>query len=297
MENEKKKTGYQSPWEDQLRETANKIINREKFSYDLNGDALYKQYKDRYTQQGRQAMMDTMGQAQAMTGGYGNSYAQSVGQQTYQGYMQGLTDKIPTLYQIALDKYTNEGNQMRDNMNLMMQQENLEYGRFRDQVGDQQWQDTFDYGKTRDEIADQQWRETFDYSKSRDQLSDQQNAYSKLMALMTGYGYKPSDAEMAAAGMSAAQRDAILMLGAYAPAPVYYEEEEPRKGAYVPPSEKSSSGGNTSSIGNGIADTLKNAVNNAVNNALSGKGAVKQTPTITPVALRDKEAWKKMKNY
>ena len=235
MADEKKKTGYQSPWEDQLKETANKILNREKFSYDVNGDALYKQYKDRYTQQGKQAMMDTMGQAQAMTGGYGNSYAQSVGQQTYQGYMQGLTDKIPTLYQIAMDKYTNEGNQMRDNMNLMMQQDEIGYGRFRDQVGDQQWQDTFDYGKARDEIADQQWRETFDYSKSRDQLSDQQNAYSKLMALMTGYGYKPSEAEMKAAGMSKAQRDAILRLGAYAPAPVYYEEEEPRKGAYVDP--------------------------------------------------------------
>lgn len=188
MADEKKKTGYQSPWEDQLRETANKILNREKFSYDLNGDALYKQYKDRYTQQGRQAMMDTMGQAQAMTGGYGNSYAQSVGQQTYQGYMQGLTDKIPTLYQIALDKYTNEGNQMRDNMNLMQQQDEIGYGRY------------------------------------RDQLADQNTAYSKLMALMTGYGYKPSDAEMSAAGMSAAQRDAILGLGDYAP--VYYYEEE-----------------------------------------------------------------------
>ena len=188
MENEKKKTGYESPWQDQLRETANKILNREKFSYDLNGDALYKQYKDRYTQQGRQAMMDTMGQAAALTGGYGNSYAQSVGQQTYQGYMQGLNDKIPSLYQIALDKYTTEGNQMRDNMNLMQQQDEIGYGRY------------------------------------RDQLADQNTAYSKLMALMTGYGYKPSDAEMSAAGMSAAQRDAILGLGDYAP--VYYYEEE-----------------------------------------------------------------------
>ena len=187
MENEKKKTGYESPWQDQLRETANKILNREKFSYDLNGDALYKQYKDRYTQQGRQAMMDTMGQAAALTGGYGNSYAQSVGQQTYQGYMQGLTDKIPTLHQIAMDKYTNEGNQMRDNMNLMQQQDEIGYGRY------------------------------------RDQLADQNTAYSKLMALMTGYGYKPSAAEMTAAGMSATQRDAILGLGDYAP--VYYYEE------------------------------------------------------------------------
>jgi hypothetical protein len=228
---DKKKTGYQSPWEDQLKETANKILNREKFSYDLNGDALYKQYKDRYTQQGRQAMMDTMGQAAALTGGYGNSYAQSVGQQTYQGYMQGLTDKIPTLYQIALDKYTNEGNQMRDNMNLMMQQDEIGYGRYRDQVGDQQWQDTFDY------------------SKARDQLSDQNNAYSKLMALMTGYGYKPSEAEMKAAGMSKAQRDAILKLGAYAPV----DYEAPRNVPYVDPNAEDTGGGgdgiNTRKIG------------------------------------------------
>ena len=174
MENEKKKTGYQSTWQDQLKDTANKIINREKFSYDLNGDALYKQYKDRYIQQGKQAMMDTMGQAQAMTGGYGNSYAQTVGQQTYQGYLQGLNDQVPQLYQIALDKYTREGADMRDNMNMMMQQDNIDYGRY------------------------------------RDQLADQDAAYSKLLALMEGYKYQPTADEMAAAGMTEAQYRAIM---------------------------------------------------------------------------------------
>ena len=143
MADEKKNTGYVSPWQDQIKEIANKIINREKFSYDLNGDALYKQYKDRYIQQGKQAMMDTMGQAAALTGGYGNSYAQSVGQQTYQGYLQGLNDQIPTLYQIALDKYTAEGNQMRDNLGVMMQQDDVGYGRYRDQIADDQWQKEF----------------------------------------------------------------------------------------------------------------------------------------------------------
>ena len=62
--------------------------------------------------------MDTMGQAQAMTGGYGNSYAQTVGQQTYQGYLQGLNDQVPALYQLALDKYNSEGNQLKDNMGI-----------------------------------------------------------------------------------------------------------------------------------------------------------------------------------
>jgi hypothetical protein len=47
----------------------NEILNRKDFSYDLNGDMLYQQYKDNYINQGKMAMMDTMGQASAMTGG------------------------------------------------------------------------------------------------------------------------------------------------------------------------------------------------------------------------------------
>ena len=72
----------------QLDAIMDSILNREKFTYDLNGDALYQQYKDKYIQQGKMAMGDAIGQASAMTGGYGNSYAQSVGQQMYQKELQ-----------------------------------------------------------------------------------------------------------------------------------------------------------------------------------------------------------------
>ena len=203
-------SGYQSKWQTKINDMLGQYMNRDKFSYDVNEDALFQQLKDQYAMMGQQAMMDTMGQASALTGGYGNSYAQGVGQQAYQGYIQQLTDRVPDFYQMALNQYLNEGDQMRDNMSLLMQQEDFDYGRYRDQLADQN-------------------------TAYRDQLADQNTAYSKLMALMTGYKYKPSEAEMEAAGMSASQRDAILRLGAYAPAPVYYEEEEPRKGAYVPP--------------------------------------------------------------
>ena len=50
-------------------------LNREDFQYDVNADALYQQYKDRYVELGKDAMEDTMGQAAALTGGYGSSYA------------------------------------------------------------------------------------------------------------------------------------------------------------------------------------------------------------------------------
>lgn len=123
---------YQSQWEQQLKDTLDKIMNRPDFSYDPNGDALYQQYKDQYTAQGKMAMIDTMGQAQAMTGGYGNSYAQSVGQQAYQGYLQEMNGMIPELYQLALNKYQMDTNNLNDRYALLQQQENLDYGRYQD---------------------------------------------------------------------------------------------------------------------------------------------------------------------
>lgn len=126
--------GYQSQWQAQLDDTMKRIMNREKFTYDLNGDALYRQYKDRYITGGKMAMMDTMGQAAALTGGYGNSYAQGVGQQAYQGYLQGLNDKIPELYQLALDSYDREGDALMQQYGLLQDREAQDYGMFQDNM-------------------------------------------------------------------------------------------------------------------------------------------------------------------
>lgn len=149
---------YQSQWQGQLNEVIGKILNREKFSYDLNGDALYQQYKDKYTQQAKMAMADTMGQAAAMTGGYGNSYAQSVGQQMYAKEMQNLNDVVPELYAMAYDKYNQEGQDLYNQYSMLGAQEEQEYGRYRDSVSD--WLSERDYLQNRyDSERD------FDYSK------------------------------------------------------------------------------------------------------------------------------------
>ena len=139
----KKPGEFQYAWQAQLDEAISKILNREKFSYDLNGDALYQQYKDKYIQQGKMAMMDTMGQAQAMTGGYGNSYAQSVGQQAYQSHLQELNDIVPELYQMAYDQYNQEGQDLLNQYSVLGEQRDQAYGEHRDAVGD--WQNERDY--------------------------------------------------------------------------------------------------------------------------------------------------------
>lgn len=126
----------QNTWWNKVSDTMNAIENREKFSYDVNGDALYQQYKDQYVNLGKMASADVMGQAAAMTGGYGNSYAQTVGQQAYQGYLQQLTDKVPELYQLALSKYNSEGEEMYNRLNAYGNLYSTEYGEHRDAVAD-----------------------------------------------------------------------------------------------------------------------------------------------------------------
>lgn len=110
-----------------------KIKGFKDFSYDLNGDALYQQYKDQYVQQGKLAMADTMGQAAAMTGGYGNSYAQSVGQQAYQNELSNLNDIVPELYQMALNKYQMDKDNLYTEASYLMQKYAQEYGEYSDE--------------------------------------------------------------------------------------------------------------------------------------------------------------------
>ncbi|MGN1369406.1 MAG: hypothetical protein ACI4WX_11085 [Aristaeellaceae bacterium] len=93
---------------DQLNDLYGKIMNGKPFSYDINGDMLYRQMADQYTQMGKKAMQDTMGQAAALTGGYGNSYAQQVGNQAYQQYLASLNEQVPALYQQAYNVWQGE---------------------------------------------------------------------------------------------------------------------------------------------------------------------------------------------
>ena len=185
-----------------LNNLLNQINNREKFSYDLNGDALYQQYKDQYMTQGNMAMMDTMGQAAAATGGYGNSYAQTVGQQTYQGYLQQLNDKVPELYQLALSKYNMEGDQLLNQYNVTSDAYNREYGQHRDSVAD--WENTWnrlstaynnernwDYGQ----FSDAEQRRLNEYELAYGKLQDSLNRADSNYWSSYGQDYTMYDAD------------------------------------------------------------------------------------------------------
>jgi peptidoglycan hydrolase-like protein with peptidoglycan-binding domain len=230
---------YQSNWQAHLDETMNKILNREKFTYDINGDALYQQYKDQYINKGQLAMQDTMGQAAAMTGGYGNSYAESVGQQAYQGHLQQLNDKIPELYKLALDQYNQEEQKLYNQYGLYAEREEQDYGRYRDSVSDYynelnyltedaRYQAETDYNKYKDD-------KTFEYGVHRDVVTDWQNSLDRadneywnlygididnsntaksnatdLALSMLSVGAMPSADLLASAGISSTDASAII---------------------------------------------------------------------------------------
>lgn len=198
---------YQSQFQTGMNDLMGQIQNRPKFQYDVNADALYQQVAQNYMQQGQQAMMDTMGQAAAMTGGYGNSYAQTAGQQQYNNHLLGLTEMVPQFQQMAMQQYQMEGDQLMDQYNLMAQQEEMAYSRYQDDLNryyadldraqaaydserDYDYsrfsdERDFDYGKYmdnlnyeyqvgRDQVADDQWAQQWAYQQERDKIKDEQ---------------------------------------------------------------------------------------------------------------------------
>lgn len=154
-----------------LNEAMDKINNREKFNYDLAGDMLYNQYKDQYISQGKLAMQDTLGQVAALTGGYGNSYATTAGNQAYQGYLQQLNDRIPDLYNMALSRYQMEGQDLKDQYAMLNDANQTEYGRYRDAVGD--------WNAENSRLTDRYYNEAnMDWTRFSDNRDFANNAYT-----------------------------------------------------------------------------------------------------------------------
>lgn len=170
---------YKNPYEDQIKGLYDQIANRPQFDfkYDPSEDELYQNYVDRYMSLGKQAMRDTIGQAAALTGGYGSSYGQRVGQQTYDTYVQGANDKLAEFanrgYELAYKRYNDEGDRL-----------------------------TTQYALTQD-LADE------DYRKYQDRLAQQQADYDRLATIISASGYTPTADELARANMSGTAAKAL----------------------------------------------------------------------------------------
>lgn len=203
---------YSATYDDQLHSLYDQIVNRDKFRYNAAEDPMWQNYLEQYTTKGKMAMMDTMGQAAALTGGYGSSYGQQVGQQTYQGYLQEANQAIPEFYGMALDAYTREGDAMAQQYGMLGDLKADEYSRYMDAVN-QYWQDVNYQQGLADQAYDRGYNEYLQsqqmgYAREQDAYQKQQDAYNKLSSLIAA-GYTPTAEDLAASGMTKAQADAL----------------------------------------------------------------------------------------
>lgn len=152
---EKLTTGRTS-YSDQLDAMISKIQNRDPFEYDVDQDMLFQQYLASSMASGKTAMQDTMGQAAALTGGYGSTYATSAANQQYNAYIQDAYNNLPEYYQMAMEAYQMEGEEMYNQLAMLSDADRNEYERMYNawDVNNTNAQQIYDksYGEWRDSI-------------------------------------------------------------------------------------------------------------------------------------------------
>ena len=161
------------------------ITGRPAFSYDPASDPVYNSYAQSYQRRGRLAMRDTMGQAAALTGGYGSSYAQSVGQQQYDSYLQSLGEALPELYGMAWQRYNAEGDALKT---------------------------AWELASERSEVRRESEREAAEREAAAQKSAEtaRRENYDRLYKLIYNSGYNPNETELSDSGMTGEQASALL---------------------------------------------------------------------------------------
>lgn len=161
------------------------ITGRPAFSYDPASDPVYNSYAQSYQRRGRLAMRSTMGQAAALTGGYGSSYAQSVGQQQYDSYLQSLGEALPELYGMAWQRYNAEGDALKT---------------------------AWELASERSEVKRESEREAAEREAAAQKSAEtaRRKNYDRLYKLIYNSGYNPNETELSDSGMTGEQASALL---------------------------------------------------------------------------------------
>ena len=171
IKNKKPSTWTGGSYKTQLESLAEQIQNREPFRYDYSKDTVYQNYKDQYQKLGKQAMKDTIGQAASLTGGYGNTYGQNVGQQAYDSYLQKLGDVVPELAKNARDAYDAEGDNLLQAYNMAGDQYDREYGEYADALSNW-YKDVSAAQDSYEDTADRDYETWYDEEKLREAEED-----------------------------------------------------------------------------------------------------------------------------
>lgn len=169
-------TSGRTSYTDQIKGLMGQIQNREKFSYDVDSDVLFQQYLASSMASGKTAMQDTMGQASALTGGYGSTYATSAANQQYNAYIQDAYNNLPEYYQMAMEAYQMEGDEMYKQFSMLSEADNTEYQRMYNA-----WESSFNNATNMYERAYGEWADGVNnaYNSANLQLSEHRQIFDQ----------------------------------------------------------------------------------------------------------------------
>ena len=161
--------------------------------------------------------MDVMGQAAAMNGGYGSSYGDTVGHQAYQGYLQQLNDRVPELYQLALNQYNQEKQDLKDQAALYYDLVQRDHDLYREDVSDY-YTDLDYYTGRADKLSDDAYTKWSDkvgmdynlYCDEQERIAADKADANELVLSMLSMGLTPQAELLAKAGISSEDAKAIV---------------------------------------------------------------------------------------
>ena len=143
----------------------------------------YSALRDQYAANGEMGMNDLLGQVSSRTGGLASSYAASVANQEYNDWMSKLE-------QAAQEMYQQERSDQLNNLGVLDDVYNREYGEYTDQLN--QWNNdrNFAYQQEQDALTNQWKQKEWDYNMSQDEYNRLAQQADNLAAYGDFSGYK-----------------------------------------------------------------------------------------------------------
>ena len=168
-------------YDSEMRALIDQILNSNLADW-KQGDQ-YAALRDQYAANGEMGMNDLLGQVSSRTGGLASSYAASVANQEYNDWMSKLE-------QAAQEMYQQERSNQLNNLGVLDDAYNREYGEYTDQLN--QWNNdrNFAYQQEQDALSNAWKQKEWDYSMSQDEYNRLAQQADNLAAYGDFSGYK-----------------------------------------------------------------------------------------------------------
>ncbi len=168
-------------YDPEMRALIDQILNSNLADW-KQGDQ-YAALKDQYAANGEMGMNDLLGQVSSRTGGLASSYAASVANQEYNDWMSKLE-------QAAQEMYQQDRSDKLNNLGVLNDAYDREYGEYGDKLNQWNTDRAFDYQRQQDALANEWQQKEWDYNMSQDEYNRLAQQADTLAAYGDFSGYK-----------------------------------------------------------------------------------------------------------